>query len=127
VLVVPPGFAGSLGQQVAIAWNADARAMLAVQAAIPLLSRARKVHVLRADAAAELPLILEEHGIAAMLHTVPDGEESTGDRILHAARQLDADLLVMGAFAHGEWRERMFGGVTRTMLRQAHLPLLMRH
>jgi protein CrcB len=127
VLVVPPGFAGSLGQQVAIAWNADARAMLAVQAAIPLLSRARKVHVLRADAAAELPLILEEHGIAATLHTVPDGEGSTGNRILHAAYQLDADLLVMGAFAHGEWRERMFGGVTRTMLRQAHLPLLMRH
>jgi nucleotide-binding universal stress UspA family protein len=34
---------------------------------------------------------------------------------------------VMGAFAHGEWREMMFGGVTRTMLAQADLPLFMRH
>jgi len=33
----------------------------------------------------------------------------------------------MGAFAHGEWRELVFGGVTRSMLAHADLPLLLRH
>jgi nucleotide-binding universal stress UspA family protein len=34
--------------------------------------------------------------------------------------------MVMGAYGHGEWREAMLGGVTRTMLAEADLPLLMR-
>jgi len=33
----------------------------------------------------------------------------------------------MGAFTHGAWRQRVFGGVTRTMLAEADLPLFMRH
>jgi len=58
---------------------------------------------------------------------VPDGDGSAAERILHAAHRIGADMLVMGAFAHGEWREMMFGGVTRTMLAQADMPLFMRH
>jgi hypothetical protein len=54
-------------------------------------------------------------------------EGATGRRLLEAAHEVGADLIVMGAFAHGEWRERAFGGVTRTMLADADLPLLMRH
>jgi nucleotide-binding universal stress UspA family protein len=71
--------------------------------------------------------MLAKHAIAAELHTVPDGDGSVGDRLLRAAHAVGADLLVMGAFAHGEWQEMMFGGVTRTMLASADLPLLMRH
>jgi protein CrcB len=127
VLVVPPGFDGSLGRVVAIAWKDDQRAGKAVRASLPILAAALEVHVLCAGAPAKLPLILREHAIAAQLHQVADGKGPTGERILEAAHRLRADLLVMGAFAHGEWREMVFGGVTRTMLAEADLPLLMRH
>jgi hypothetical protein len=127
VLVVPPGFEGPTGNVIAIAWKDDDRAPKAVRASLPLLCQAREVHVLCADARASVPPILAEHGIEAEAHRVPDGPDATGDRILRTAHQLGADLLVMGAFAHGEWRERMFGGVTRTMLADSDLPVLMRH
>jgi nucleotide-binding universal stress UspA family protein len=127
VLVVPPDFAGTFGQVVAIAWKDDPRAVKAVRAALPILRAARAVHVLRANHPVEIPRILEEHGISAALHAVPDGAGSAAERLLLAAHQLGADLLVMGAFTHGEWRELVFGGVTRTMLATADLPLFMRH
>jgi protein CrcB len=127
LLIVPPGFNGSLGQVVAVAWKNDERAVKAVRASLPILDRAEQVHVLCAGEPVEMPLILREHGITAELHRVPEGEGSTGERILRAAHAVGADLLVMGAFAHGEWREMVFGGVTRTMLAATDIPLLMRH
>jgi nucleotide-binding universal stress UspA family protein len=74
-----------------------------------------------------LPPELREHDIRAELHDVMDGAGTTADRILAAAHSVGADLLVMGAFAHGAWREMVFGGVTRTMLAEADLPIFMRH
>jgi nucleotide-binding universal stress UspA family protein len=127
VLVIPPGFRGILGQIVAIAWKNEERAVKAVRACIPILRKARSVHIIRANHPAEMPAVLEEHDIPAVLHTVPDGAGTAAERILQAAHQIGADLLVMGAFTHGEWREMMFGGVTRTMLAEADLPLFMRH
>jgi nucleotide-binding universal stress UspA family protein len=127
VLLVPPGYTGTVGRVAALAWKDDERAIKAVRAAMPVLRRCRSVHVLCADAAATMPAVLAEHAIAAEIHAVPGGEGSTGERLLRAAHAVGADLLVMGAFAHGEWREMMFGGVTRTMLAQADVPLLMRH
>jgi protein CrcB len=127
VLMVPSTFDGSLGHIIAIAWKDDERAAKAVRASLPLLRKAAAVHVLRANHLPEMPAVLEEHEIAATLHAVPDGAAPAGKRILNAAHQLGADLLVMGAFAHGEWREFIFGGVTRYMLASTDIPLLMRH
>lgn len=127
VLLVPPGFDGPLGRIVAIAWKDDERAAKAVRTSLPILRNAQQVHVLRANAAAEVPSVLTEHGIAAQPHIVVGGDGSVGDRLLQEARRLGADLLVMGAFSHAAWRERLFGGVTRTMFAKADLPLLMRH
>ena len=127
VLVIPQGFHGPLGRVIAIAWKNDERAVKAVLACIPILSKAQNVHVLCANGPTEMPAILAEHDIPAELHSVPDGEAPAAARILKAAHKFDADLLVMGAFAHGEWREFIFGGVTRYMLTSADLPLFMRH
>jgi len=45
--------------------------------------------------------------------------------LLSQAVAFRADLLVMGAYGHSTLRERLFGGVTRTVLYQAGLPVLM--
>jgi protein CrcB len=127
VLVVPPGFHGALGQTVAIAWKDDGRAAKAVRASLPILQRAQTVHVLTAVRQPVMPDILAEHDIPTELHAVPDGEGPVAERIIRSAHLLGADLLVMGAYAHGEWREAIFGGVTRYMLAHTDLPLLMRH
>ena len=127
VLVAPPQCTGNFGRVVAVAWRDDVRAQKAVLAAMPLLEKAEAVHVLQAKAEnAMIPPILEEHGIPAKVHGV-DGHGPVGEQLLQKAHELGADLIVMGAYAHGEWREALLGGVTCCMLDHADLPLLMRH
>ena len=127
VLVAPGRCTGEFGRVVAIAWKDDVRAPKAILAAMPLLEKAEAVHVLRAKAAnGIIPPILEEHGIPAKFHAV-DGHGPVGEQLLQKAHELGADLFVMGAYTHGEWREALLGGVTRYMLEHADLPVLMRH
>jgi protein CrcB len=126
VLVVPSSYRGQFGRIVAIAWKNDERAVKAVRASLPILRQAETVHVLCAGDVADAPVILEDHDILFVLQVIPKADGATGLQLLEAAHEVGADLIVMGAFAHGEWRERMFGGVTRTMLAEADLPLLMR-
>lgn len=127
VLMVPPGFREPFGRVVAIAWKNDGRVVKAVRACVPILAKARAVHVLCAVRPPEMPPVLAEHDIAATLHVVPPGDGPVAAWILAATHHVGADMLVMGAYAHGEWREAMFGGVTRWMLAHANLPLFMRH
>jgi len=127
VLVVPARSAQPFGHVVAIAWKDDEHAAKAVRASLPILRQADQVHVLVADGEPVVPAVLTEHGIAAAIHTVPDGPGSTGEQILAAASRLGADMLVMGAFAHRAWTERLFGGVTRTVFAAADIPVLMQH
>jgi protein CrcB len=127
VLIAPPNSAGDFGRIVAIAWKDDIRAPKAVLAAMPILEKAEAVHVLRARTREPVvPPILEEHGVPAVAHAV-EGHGPVGAQLLAMAHQLGADMIVMGAYAHGEWREALLGGVTRYMLDHADLPLLMRH
>ena len=37
------------------------------------------------------------------------------------------DMIVMGAYSHSRLRERIFGGVTRSFIEEADLPILMAH
>jgi len=127
VLVASPRSPGEFGKVVAVAWKDDARSPKAVLSAMPVLAKADAVHVLRAKVdEAIVPPILEQHGIRAQAHAV-NGHGPVGEQLLQKAHELGADLIVMGAYAHGEWREALLGGVTRYMLDHADLPLLMRH
>ena len=51
-----------------------------------------------------------------------------GRLLLPTAQALaDADLLVMGAYSHSRFREIILGGVTRDILRDMNVPVLMAH
>lgn len=127
LLVSPPQSAGEFGRVVVVAWKDDIRAPKAVVAAIPLLAGADAVHILCANADnPALPPLFAEHGIRAQIHAV-EGPGPVGRDLLQKAHELGADLIVMGAYGRGEWREALLGGVTRYMLAHADLPLFMRH
>jgi nucleotide-binding universal stress UspA family protein len=48
-----------------------------------------------------------------------------GATLLNKASDLQADLLVLGAYGHTRALERILGGVTRTMLESMTVPVLM--
>ena len=59
--------------------------------------------------------------------TIRAHSADAGQAILALANDLDAELLVMGAYGHSRWREMVLGGATRTVLAQAALPVLLSH
>jgi nucleotide-binding universal stress UspA family protein len=139
LLVVP--YAGSfeaLGTNVLVGWNATAEAARAVNDAIPLLRKAKKVTVLSINPrrgiggdgdvpAADIALHLARHGITAeAAHTVAT-DIPEGDALLSYAADIGADLLVCGMYGHSRMRELAFGGVTRALLTEMTLPVFMVH
>lgn len=135
VLVVPEqGVDGAIGRRVAIAWNDSREAARALADALPLLARAERVWALSAgppEAArtlrvAELLAYLRRHGVDAEAAECA-GDGAAGARLLARAASLGCDLLVMGAYGHSRLREAVFGGVTRHLLGNTTLPLLLSH
>ncbi len=131
VLVVPPDTQPGWGRIVAIAWKNDGRALRAVQASLPILRQADWVHLIHAAAQPSdtqtIASFLHNAGIPAETHVLPLDGVPISARILAQVHALQADLLVMGAYAHQQWQEGLRGGVTRYMLLHADIPLFMRH
>lgn len=139
VLVVPPGAKVATGRTVVIAWKPTREAASAIAAAMPLIHNARAVHVValrergeeegRGIRGAHLDLDgwLRLHGIQAQWHREDRRhDEPLGRVLLDRAMALDATLLVMGCYGHSRVREWMLGGVSRTVLEHAALPVLMK-
>jgi nucleotide-binding universal stress UspA family protein len=62
---------------------------------------------------------------AVRITNVPAG--AIAATLQHRARELDADLMVTGAYGHPKLWERLVGGVTRDLFNRATLPMLMSH
>ena len=136
VLVVPEGveWSGS-PRRMMIAWDDGAEALAAARAAAPLASAAERTEVVvidpplqgreRSDPGGRLAQKLARAGakveVTVAARTCPD----IADQLQRQARETAADLIVMGAYGHSRLREAVIGGVTRSMLRSAALPILM--
>jgi nucleotide-binding universal stress UspA family protein len=70
---------------------------------------------------------LARHGIRPVIRTSVAPDITVGDDILSRLSDLDADLLVMGAYGHSRMREMVFGGVTRSIARHMTVPTLFAH
>lgn len=133
-LVVPAGDGFGFPKTVAIAWNGSAEAARAVAFAQPFMAKAERVVLITAgetpedlpDAAAVADY-LAWHGVAAELVKASLDRDTVGAVLLGEARSAGADILVMGAYTHSRWREMILGGVTRFMLANSDLPLLLVH
>jgi nucleotide-binding universal stress UspA family protein len=132
LLMMPPdGPADTFGVRVAVAWRDDPQTLKALVPALRLLGHTEEVLLLagvRAGSASPtIPSVLIEHGLPASLHVLAIDSSPFGDLLLGRARDLGADMLIMGAYAHSPLREMLLGGVTRHVLAHAGLPVLMRH
>ncbi len=132
LLMVPPdGPADTFGVRVAVAWRDDPRTLKALVPALRLLSGTKEVLLLAGVRAGKpsptVPSVLVEHGLPATLHVLAIDSAPFGDLLLGRARDLGADMLIMGAYAHSPLREMLLGGVTRHVLANAELPVLLRH
>ena len=138
VLLAPLRETGAIGNTIAIAWKEKAEAARAVTAAMPLLERAKKVIVLSVEEHSSLPAAcsasaerlatqLARHGMNVEAHGLAAKPHEGADVLVAKARELQADLIVSGAYSHSRVRELAFGGFTRSLLAKCELPVLLLH
>ncbi|WP_162300736.1 universal stress protein [Alkalilacustris brevis] len=134
VILVPSEYAvESLVENALIAWDGKRAAARALGDAMHILETKEKVTVLTVGEApparpgADITDLLHRHGIEAERIVRAPGRKGTGHTILDAAREVGAGLLIMGAYEHSKFSEDLMGGVTRDILENAHLPVLMSH
>jgi nucleotide-binding universal stress UspA family protein len=139
VLIVPHAEGPrSVGEKVLVAWNGRREAARAVYDALPLLNRSNEVKVVwinpqyEHEIAQDIPVAdicaaLARHNVRceATQRIKPRG--SVGETLLACAKEMNADLLVMGCYGHTRLREFIFGGASRHVLAQMSLPVLMSH
>jgi nucleotide-binding universal stress UspA family protein len=138
-LVIPYiGPAANLGQRVTVAWDASREAARAINDALPILKRAQAVGVVTVNPGerpfghgeqpgADMALHLARHGIKIEVQRIESREVDVPNTILSHIADQGSDLLVMGAYGHSRLRELVLGGVTRTILRDMTVPVLIAH
>ncbi len=138
-LIAPPGWKGTgIGKRVVVAWDASREATRALSEAQSILETADKVTVITVDAKPKMfghgdqpgdniAAHLSRRGLPAEVRNVDSMGRPASLAIMDEAKALNADLVVMGGYAHSRLRELVFGGATRELLRSATVPLLMAH
>jgi len=137
ILVVPSGWKSQpIGNKILVAWNATREARRAVADALPFLVAAPSVTLLVVDSnkradrhgeepGADIALYLARHGAHVEVEQVSSRGSPVADIILSYAAAHGVDLIVIGAYSRARSVEVVFGGVTRTLLKQAPVPILM--
>lgn len=135
VLVVPPESRGlNCSGTAVVAWNGSFEASHALRFALPLLRLASSVTIVTAVEegdtafpATEACEYLSRHGIGSELVERPRDGQPIATILTNAVASIGGDYLVMGAYGHSRVRERILGGVTRGMLDEPTVPLLLAH
>ncbi|GAA6188344.1 universal stress protein [Litorivita sp. NS0012-18] len=138
VLVLPNDVAPNPApKRILLGWNESSEALAAARAALPFLTQAEAVHVVvidppthgpsRSDPGGMLSQYLSRHGVRCEIDVLSKTLPRISDVISRHAADIDADMIVMGAYGHSRFREAILGGATRYMLEQAKLPVLMAH
>ena len=137
ILVIPSGWKSeSIGNRILVGWNASREARRAVADALPFLVAASSVTLLVVDSeqragrhgeepGADIALYLARHGAHVEVEQAFSQGAPVADIILSCAAERGVDLIVIGAYSHARPVEMMFGGVTRTLLKEAPVPVLM--
>jgi nucleotide-binding universal stress UspA family protein len=133
-LLVPEKLPFDITEHVVIAWNGSLQASRAVFGAMPLLHLANRVSIFATPQndvdsvnPGDLAEALSWHGIHAHMLLPSGSASSTAEALIASATKQQATLIVMGAYTHSRLRQTFLGGVTRHLLAQTPVPLLMSH
>jgi nucleotide-binding universal stress UspA family protein len=136
VLVVPPLAEKLRAERIVIAWKRTREARRAVFDSLGLLRAADEVMLALVReseehwddyvaSAEDVEAYLRGHGVRATKLLRLNRGDTVAETLERAARNENADLMVMGAYGHSRLREWVFGGVTRDLLDGASLCCLM--
>ena len=131
-IVVPAEPVATIGMHPAIYWEEANQAEDAFETAMPILLSAERVDVLvrfngEQPEAPPTKLVerLRGQGLATSVVDVDVGGRHLGQALLDKARVLDCDLLVMGTRTENWLHDALVGSISRDVLSDIKLPVLM--
>ena len=116
-----------------IAWDGSQEAAIAMRSALPMLRLSESVDILTIEEkvtdfrARDAAAWLARQGVRAEVLERASGGQSVETVIRSVLTERRAAWLVQGAYGHSRLRETLFGGVTRGLLADAPVPLVMAH
>lgn len=137
ILLMPATGALSLSpRNVLLAWNSRPEAANAAKAALDMLKAAENTHVVvvnpdssyfknGGEPGADIATFLARHGVETTVCQLSSGERPVEEVLRHHALEMGCDLIVMGAYGHSRLRERVFGGVTASLIEECPFPIFL--
>ncbi|GAA4644272.1 universal stress protein [Pontixanthobacter gangjinensis] len=120
-----------------VAWNGSREASHALRASLSMLKHSSTVYLAtvvgeEGPSREGLPAIdgaayLSRHGISCEVVELPCHARHPAEVLLEAAMSREAGYIVLGAYGHARLFEMIFGGVTRRMLKDPPIPLVLAH
>jgi nucleotide-binding universal stress UspA family protein len=134
VIAVPPASRGlAVTGSALVAWDGSQESAVALRAALPMLRLADSVDVLTVEEKAhgyrarDAAVFLSRHGIEAEVIERKSEGQSVEAVIRNVLTERRSAWLVQGAYGHSRLRQTLFGGVTRGLLADAPVPLVLAH
>jgi nucleotide-binding universal stress UspA family protein len=115
-----------------IAWDGEEACAATMRACLPLLALAEEVEIFTVRnggntiSPTEAAEYLSRYGIHAAMRVVEDDRALPDRLIITETQHWQADYIVMGAYNRGRLAE-LFGGVTKRLLSDGPVPLVMSH
>lgn len=137
LLLIPKSATPTLKpKRIMVGWDWRIEASRAVGQSLDLLTAADEVRLVLVDPVegedrhgaepgADMAMYLARHGVKVTVDRLPSQGRSVAAVLHRHAVDTAADLLVMGAYGHSRLHEWIFGGVTRSMLEEPPLPVLL--
>jgi nucleotide-binding universal stress UspA family protein len=119
-----------------VGWDGSRQAARALSDAMQILETKKRLDVVSVRASgdtrppaqsAAIVRHLERHGIDARNVVLNASREGVGQTLLDYCAENGPDVLVMGAYGHTKLREDLFGGVTRQIMENMNVPVMMSH
>jgi nucleotide-binding universal stress UspA family protein len=132
--IEPPRPGGDF-KTIAMAWDGSRQASRALKNALPLMFGVKNLYLITVKEtghSTKTPwvdpvVLLQPYGIVPIPFELEDTQGSVARCLLDAATDLNADLLVLGAFGHSRISEMLLGGTSHYILKHAALPVFMSH
>jgi nucleotide-binding universal stress UspA family protein len=129
---------GLFPKAILLAWDSSDEASRAARQSIEFLQAAESVHVTLVDPlaftsangeepGADVATFLARHGVKVDVDRVSSGGRRVDEVLRQHAVDVAADMIVMGAYNHSRLQQRLFGGVTKSMLEETNIPLFLAH